>query len=210
MKQIIQKLRKKGNCRAVTMIEMLLVCVIFTVVMGIVFGTLRLNETFRDFIFIKGQLYRGNRKAYDKIISELERSNNGHIFSPVDASPVSELRFQVRLGNSTTYDLNQWGAFYGNTDYPGLDIRYSVVTSGNLSHLVREVLNSTSGAVSYQEVVASNVVDFRVYKQYNPPPYDNTTITFTTNSSKLTPGNRRVMDLLENSNATVFNNNDTF
>lgn len=172
--------------QGVTVIEILMVAAIFTLICGIVFTTLRLNETFRDLIFVKIQLYRQNRRAHEFIIEELQKAANVTIPNP------NEIRFSIPLVNSMdpiTYDI-PWGA---PPNYVGGYIRYWL--NNTSAHLMREVLDSGNATVSgTQEIKASNIIDlqFSWAGAYN--------IAINTTTRKMTiPPQHPVNDTLESS-----------
>jgi len=136
-----------------TLIEILVVFSILTVLMGIAFTAIRLNETYRDLTFIRIQLYRQNKRAHDAIREELEKSQSSKV-RITDSNP-DAISLQIPLINSidnTTYSI-PWGARYNNTDYVWYDIIYSLKGT----NLVREVSNERGS----EEIKANDIVDLQ-------------------------------------------------
>ncbi len=144
-----------------TLIEMMVVVGIFTIMMGIAFTAIRLNETYRDLTFIRIQLYRQNKRAHDAIREELEKSQLSRV--NITSPTPDAIRFQIPLVNSidnTTYAV-PWGARYNDTDYSGYYIRYMMLNATS-AYLVRDLLDSALAPVSgTAEIKANNIVDLQ-------------------------------------------------
>ena len=151
--------------RGFTLTEMMVVLSIFTLVMGIAYTAISLNETYRDLVLTKIQLYRQNKKAVDNISAELQRSAANR-WTIQDSNP-DTIRFQIPLINAinwTTYDI-PWGARQDNTDYLNNYIRYRL----NGTNLVREIVdvNWTIVGGTRQEIIAENINDIQ-WTSINP------------------------------------------
>lgn len=180
--------------KSFTLIEILVVFSILTVLMGIAFTAIRLNETYRDLTFIRIQLYRQNKRAHDAINEELEKSNSSRVNITDNTSPTPDvISFQIPLINSinnTTYDV-PWGARYNNTDYVWYDIIYSLKGT----NLVREVSNEPGS----EEIKANDIVDLQFS---NVTANCTNCISISTTARKTTlPPQRNMTDSL---NSTVY------
>ena len=146
--------------KAFTLMEMMVVLTIFSVVMGVAFTTISLNDTFRDLVLIRIELYRHNKVAVENMRMELQRSTAGRINIQDNTTPIPDvIWFQIPLLNSIDNQYNiPWGARKGNTDYPNYFIRYRL----NGTDLMREVLNNTlSPVANTQEIITENMIDLQ-------------------------------------------------
>lgn len=143
--------------RAFTLMEMMVVLSIFTVVMGIAYTAISLNETYRDLVLTKIQLYRQNKRAVDSLSAELQRSQSSRVTIIDNASPIpDEIRFQIPLPSLIDGSYNiPWGARQDSTDYLNNFIHYRV----NGTNLVREVVDGNGNPVggTRQETIAENI-----------------------------------------------------
>lgn len=143
-----------------TLIELMVVLSIFSVVMSMAFSALSINETYRDLVYIKNQLYRQNKKAHDIITEELAKSQP----SSVTINGTTAIRFQVPWINGSDPEYGVvWGARYNGIPYPGYYINYRLINgTNNSTNLVREVLTDTLSPVAgTQEVKATGIVNLR-------------------------------------------------
>jgi len=146
--------------RGFTLMEMMVVLAIFSIVMGVAFTTLSLNETFRDLVLIRIELYRHNKVAVENMRMELQRSTANSITIQDNATPTPDaIWFQIPLINSVDNQYNiPWGARKGSTDYPNYFIRYRL----NGTDFMREVLDNTLAPVANtQELITENIVDLQ-------------------------------------------------
>lgn len=125
---------------------------IFTVVMGIAYTAISLNETYRDLVLTKIQLYRQNKKAVDNICAELQRSSADN-WTMVDGGGGNPdtIQFQIPWTIDATYN-EHWGA--DNTD--GFSIRYRLVNND----LIREILD-TGQSVTWSAITAENITNLQ-------------------------------------------------
>lgn len=94
--------------RAFTLAEMMITVAVFTVIMGIVYTALRLNDIYRYNVSIQTDLYRQNKQAQDTIAAELRLCAH-HEFTITDDNP-DTIRFRVPLAElDDDYNI-QWGA----------------------------------------------------------------------------------------------------
>ena len=146
--------------RGFTLIEMMVVLAIFSIVIGIAYTALSLNETYRDLVLTKIQLYRQNKRAIDTITAELQRSAATH-WTIIDGGGSSPdiIRFQTPLVNSMDAQYNiPWGARFDNIDYVGYFIQYYLMGTG----LIR--IMADSGGALYlgtSKVIASDITNLQ-------------------------------------------------
>ena len=183
--------------RGFTLIEMMVVLAIFSIVIGIAYTALSLNETYRDLVLTKIQLYRQNKRAIDTITAELQRSAATH-WTIIDGGGSSPdiIRFQTPLVNSMDAQYNiPWGARHGNTDYPNFFIQYKL--SG--TQLIREVVDG-GGVIQAgtQRVIAENISNLQ-FTNLNPLDSDYIRITMESQRSTI---QRRIINA--NLVSTVF------
>jgi len=183
-----------NKIKAFTLMEMMVVLTIFSVVMGVAFTTIRLNETFRDLVLIRIELYRHNKVAAENMRMELQRSTAGRINIQDNTTPNTDaIWFQIPLLNSIDNQYNiPWGARKGNTDYPNYFIRYRL----NGTDFMREVLDNTlSPVANTQELITENIVDLQFTR---PSP---TYFTWSITGQKTTLQGRTINATLQ---ATVY------
>jgi len=151
-----------GSIFGMTLIELVVVFSILTVVMSMAFSAFSINETYRDLVFVKIQLYRQNKKAHDAINQELTAAQQARVWITDNATPGGPdmIRFQVpliALANAS-FDV-PWGAtFNGAPTAAGDFIRYRLLGT----NLTREVLNSAQVLVGgTQEVKASGIANLQ-------------------------------------------------
>lgn len=132
----------RNEPRAFTLIEMMVTMTVFSIGMGIVFTSIKLNEVYRSNVAVQMELYRMNKQAHDTIASELRLSSPER----VNLSFPGQIRFRTPIESSENYTIT-WGA-------EGIDnreIRY------NLSgvNLVRRIWNVTAGTEVSNRTIAS-------------------------------------------------------
>lgn len=150
---------------------MLVVLAVFSVVIGVAYTALSLNETYRDLVLTKIQLYRQNKTAMDILCEELQKSAPSRIGIIDNTSPIpDEIQLQVPLVNliDAAYNI-PWGARHGGTDYLGSLIRYRL----NGTNFVREVMY----VPGTEEIIAENVVDLQFTQSSPTDPYIGIAIT---------------------------------
>jgi prepilin-type N-terminal cleavage/methylation domain-containing protein len=189
--------------RGFTLVEMMVVLAIFSMVMGVAYTALSLNETYRDLVLIKIQLYRQNKKAIDSLCAELQRSQGARVNITDNASPIpDEIRFQIPLINAIDAQYNiPWGARQGNIDYPEDPpnsiyryVRYRL----NGANLVREVVDGDDSVIggTQQEIIAENITNLQ-FTSLNP-----NYITININAQKMTLAPRHPIN--SNLESTVY------
>lgn len=143
-------MRKNGF----TLAEMMIVLAIFTVIMGVAYTVLTLNDTYRDLVLIKLQLYRSTKQAVDTFVEEIQKSQSQRVNITDNASSPDEIRFQIPFINATTYNLT-WGA---RLDYPDNYWRHYYLNGTNFT---AEVLNNAtfSPVSGTQGIKAGNIID---------------------------------------------------
>jgi prepilin-type N-terminal cleavage/methylation domain-containing protein len=141
--------------RGFTLVEMMVVLSIFTLVMGIAYTALSLNETYRDLVLTKIQLYRQNKRALDSICAELQRSTAANWTTGGNPNTI---RFQIPWVDAA-YNVN-WGA----NNNIGWFIRYRL----NNNNLVRGFLNASLNPVGSEVIIAENITNLQ-FTNRNPP-----------------------------------------
>lgn len=126
------------NKKGFTLMELMVVMSIFTLVSGIAYTALRLNDNYKDMIMVKNELYRNCKKAMDSMADELQKSRAFDI-AVYGANPES-IYFKIPLINSVVAPNFSvpWGGRYSGTDYPDRFIRYRL--SG--TRLLRGIINN--------------------------------------------------------------------
>ncbi len=156
----------RGTNDGFTVAEMMITLAVFTVVIGVAYNTLTLNDIYRDLVLVKTQLYRQNKQAVDGLVEELQKSQGARVTITDNASPTpDEIRFQIPLVNSISAQyILPWGGRYGSTDYANYYIRYRV--SG--TNLIRELLKADlSVEAGTEEIKAANIADLQFTKSSN-------------------------------------------
>lgn len=184
---------KPTKKRGFTLIEVMITTAVLTMVMGIAFTALRLNETMRDLVFVRIQLYRQNKAAHDIIREELQKSTSIR----VTIAP-NEIRFQIPLRlNPTdagyeTYDF-PWGGRSRLGNHPGGFIRYYL----NGTNLMREIWDSSGNPVAgTQEIKATDIRALEFTRVLG----DANHIRITTTARRMTvPPSHAIEDSLESS-----------
>ncbi len=140
-----------GSKRFFTLIELMVVLSVFTVITGIAFTALKLNDTYRDTILTQIELYRKSKKIFDTIAKELSLSSSDKV-NITDANP-DILTFQVPLLELIDDNYNiPWGA----DNQEGYYIRYEL----NGDFLKRKILDTAYSVVS-EGTIANHVTDLQ-------------------------------------------------
>lgn len=149
-----------------TIMEMMVVLVIFSLVMGIAFTAIKLNDVSRDNVNIQIELYNKNKQVHNTIAEELSRSsfskdgtgNLLRINTSTSPCTLTTPCFQIAIGTDINYDTI-WGA----NDDSGYWIHYKL----DGTNLVREILDAVFSNVS-QRIISSNVIAFSITVANNP------------------------------------------
>ena len=191
---MVRNKQKVTGC-GFTLIELMVVFAILSVVMSMTFSALSINETYRDLVYIKNQLYRQNKKAHDIITEELAISRSASFNITQGATDV--IRFQIPWVNASDPEYGViWGARYNNTSSPSYFINYKL----NGTNLVRELLTDTlSPVANTTEVKASGIVDLQFSN--STPSY----ITINTTARQMSRPSQRLFNLSVSSNVSLQN-----
>jgi type II secretory pathway component PulJ len=158
--------------------EMLVAMVVFSIVMGIAFVALNLNEVHRESVGIQIQLYNNNRRVQDVIAEELSLSkmDNSLTITPgATENDPDSIDFQIPIGTDDNYDI-MWGAD-GSEDYY---VRYILdITNHNLE---RKTLDTSKGETQTRNISG----DIANLKFENNLPECTNCIEITTTSQRRT------------------------
>jgi len=145
--------------------EIMVVLAIFSIVMGIAYTVLRLNDNYRDLVFTRIELYRQIKRTTNNITEELQKSQSSRV-TLNDSNPDS-IYFQIPLVSSMDAQYNvPWGARNKGTDYLNSFIRYRIRING--TDLVRDILDDMLSPVpGTEEIMATNVTDLQ-FSRVNP------------------------------------------
>ena len=160
-----------------TLVEMMMAVSIFTVVMGMVFTTLKLNDIYRYNVGIQMGLYRQNKRAQDTIERELRLSAPDK-FSLIDSdgdSAFDTIRFQIPLPTLDDEYNIRWGA--DSTE--GYYIQYKL----DNTYLKRQILDSGFSWVS-ERIIGADFDNLEFSSSGCP---DNCIINITTRVLKKNP-----------------------
>jgi len=163
--------------KSFTLVEMIMVASVFTIIMGMVFTILKLNDVYRYNVGIQMGLYRQGKKAQNAIAEELRLSAPGK-FSLIDSdgdSAFDTIRFQSPLpALDDEYNI-KWGA----EDTEGNYIQYKLEDT----YLKRQILDSAFSLVSEKNAGA----DFDKLEFSSSGCPDNCVINITTRVLKKNP-----------------------
>jgi len=144
----------RGTNHGFTLVEMMVVLSIFSLVIGIAFTVLSLNDTYRDLVLIKIRLYRQAKIAVDSISMELEKSASDKVF--IEGTNV--IRFQIPWVDANSPYAEHWGA----NNHEGFYIRYRL----DNNNLVRDTLDTTPSVIA-TEIITENISDLQ-FTSLNP------------------------------------------
>ncbi len=163
--------------KSFTLAEMIMVVSIFTVIMGVVFTVLKLNDIYRYNVGIQMGLYRQNKRAQDVMTEELRLSAPDK-FSLIDSdgdSAFDTIRFQIPLPTLDDEYNIRWGA----DNIEGNYIQYKLEDT----YLKRQILDSAFSLVSERIIGA----DFDNVEFSSSGCPDNCIINITTRVLKKNP-----------------------
>jgi prepilin-type N-terminal cleavage/methylation domain-containing protein len=99
------------HARGFTLMEMMVVLVIFTIVIGMAFTALRLNEISRENVSVQIELYRKNMLVHNALSTELSLSSPNRLNTNTtdDSCSSNTPCFQIPVATNDNYDII-WGA----------------------------------------------------------------------------------------------------
>jgi prepilin-type N-terminal cleavage/methylation domain-containing protein len=181
--------------RGFTLMELMVVMSIFTLVSGIAYTALRLNDNYKDMILVKNDLYHNCKRAMDSIVDELQKSRADDltiINGVTGGHNTDSIRFRIPLiETAVAPDYNvQWGAYYPDNpdpNHPDYYIRFSLWGTERGTYIIKDYLDEALSRVGPEETIVWNITDLNFTQDAT---LNRITITISSQERTLTGGGR--------------------